>query len=131
MLARKDAAAPWLETIRAPMRRAETSEAYAAWLPNLFLADDGAVMLVRRPPSGLLGGMVALPETAPAEADWREAGAVDHVFTHFALRMRLLCARVAARPEGIWWPVDRIDEAGLPTLFAKLAARGAEWRRAA
>ena len=64
--------------------------------------------------------------SAPAAADWREAGAVDHVFTHFALTMRLhLRRRRSARPEGIWWPVERIGEAGLPTLFAKLAARGA------
>ena len=33
--------------------------------------------------------------------------------------------------EGIWWPVARIGEAGLPTLFAKLAARGAAWSAAA
>jgi pimeloyl-ACP methyl ester carboxylesterase len=42
MLARKEAAAAWIETIRAPMRRDGTTAAYAAWLPNLFLADDGA-----------------------------------------------------------------------------------------
>ena len=42
MLARKDAAAPWIDAIAAPMRREGTTEAYAAWLPNLFLADDGA-----------------------------------------------------------------------------------------
>ena len=72
------------------------------------------------------------PTAAPAEAEWREAGAVDHVFTHFALTMRLLCAEArSGRPDGIWWPVERIGEAGLPTLFAKLAARGAEWRQAA
>jgi A/G-specific adenine glycosylase len=93
-----------------------------------WLEHDGYVLLVRRPPSGLLGGMLALPEGAPAEADWREAGKVDHVFTHFALDMRLLAAEVEERGEGIWWPVDRIGEAGLPTLFAKLAARGIEWR---
>ena len=70
--------------------------------------------------------MLALPTEAPAAADWREAGAVDHVFTHFALTMTLqMRARREARPEGIWWPVERIAEAGLPTLFAKLAARGA------
>jgi A/G-specific adenine glycosylase len=45
--------------------------------------------------------------------------------------MRLLCAQTAERPEGIWWPADRLAEAGLPTLFAKLAMRGAEWRDAA
>jgi A/G-specific adenine glycosylase len=101
----------------------------AYWLEN-----DGHVLLVRRPASGLLGGMLALPtdsEGAPAQAEWREAGSVDHVFTHFALTMRLLCADAADRPEGTWWPIERLGEAGLPTLFARLAERGAEWRQAA
>ena len=90
------------------------------------------MLLVRRPAKGLLGGMLALPtEAEPAAADWREAGAVDHVFTHFALTMELKCAEAERRPDGIWWPVERVGEAGLPTLFAKLAARGADWREAA
>jgi A/G-specific adenine glycosylase len=101
-----------------------------------WLEHDGHVLLVRRPPSGLLGGMLALPtedEGQPAgDAEWNEAGSVDHVFTHFALTMRLLCAAAPARDAGtIWWPIDRIAEAGLPTLFARLAQRGAEWRQAA
>jgi A/G-specific adenine glycosylase len=101
-------------------------EGIAYWLEH-----DGHVLLVRRPGKGLLGGMLALPtdsEGAPADAEWREAGSVDHVFTHFALNMRLLCAETAKRPDGSWWPIGRIGEAGLPTLFAKLASRGAEWR---
>lgn len=97
-----------------------------------WLEHDGEVLLVRRPAKGLLGGMLALPTgEAPAAAEWREAGSVEHVFTHFALTMRLLCASAGERREGIWWPVERLDEAGLPTLFGKLAARGAEWRQAA
>ena len=100
-----------------------------------WLERDGQVLLERRPDKGLLGGMLALPEQAPAEAQWREAGSVDHVFTHFALNMNLLCAESSVemllRPERIWWPIDRIEEAGLPTLFAKLARRGIEWREAA
>jgi A/G-specific adenine glycosylase len=99
-----------------------------------WLEHDGHVLLVRRPAKGLLGGMLALPtdsEGPPAEAEWREAGSVDHVFTHFALTMRLLCADAGARPDGTWWPIERLGEAGLPTLFARLAARGAEWRQAA
>lgn len=99
-----------------------------------WLEHDGHVLLVRRPARGLLGGMLALPtdsEGAPAQAEWHEAGSVDHVFTHFALNMRLLCADAERRPDGTWWPIDRLGEAGLPTLFARLAARGAEWRQAA
>jgi A/G-specific adenine glycosylase len=96
-----------------------------------WLEHGGEVLLVRRPAKGLLGGMLGLPTgEAPASADWREAGTVEHVFTHFALTIRLLCASAHDRQEGIWWPVDRLGEAGLPTLFGKLAARGAEWRQA-
>ena len=108
-----------------------------------WLEHDGHVLLVRRPGKGMLGGMLGLPtgawaeaasigEGAPAAADWDEVGAVDHVFTHFALTMRLACARAESRDAGaIWWPVARIGEAGLPTLFAKLAARGSAWQGAA
>ncbi|HEY0150275.1 MAG TPA: A/G-specific adenine glycosylase [Allosphingosinicella sp.] len=95
-----------------------------------WLERNGQVLLVRRPSKGLLGGMLALPtDAAPAEAEWREAGSVDHVFTHFALNMRLLCAEAEGEaPEGLWHPISGLDEAGLPTLFARLAARGKEWR---
>jgi len=112
--------------VKAPKatRPHRTGDAY--WLEH-----DGQVLLVRRAKKGLLGGMLALPTEQPIEAEWREAGAVDHVFTHFALTMRLRCAEARERPEGIWWPVERVAEAGLPTLFAKLAARGADWRNTA
>jgi len=106
--------------IKAPKAARPRRQGIAYWLEH-----DGHVLLVRRPPRGLLGGMLALPtETPPATAAWRDAGAVEHVFTHFALEMRLMKAEAGDRPEGMWWPVDRIAEAGLPTLFAKLAARG-------
>ncbi|HEX8482044.1 MAG TPA: A/G-specific adenine glycosylase [Allosphingosinicella sp.] len=124
--AKGDPAAYPRKAAKAPKPR---RDGIAYWLEH-----DGHVLLVRRPAKGLLGGMLALPtdgEGAPADADWREAGSVDHVFTHFALNMRLLCAKAGSRPSGTWWPIERIGEAGLPTLFARLAARGAGWREAA
>jgi len=93
------------------------------------------VWLVRRPSKGMLGGMRALPSgpwadtdpglaEAPIRAEWRDAGSVAHVFTHFALELRVVVARDAGPPvDGEWWPIDRIEEAGLPTLFARAAAR--------
>jgi A/G-specific adenine glycosylase len=118
---------PALYPLKAAKAARPRREGVAYWLER-----DGEVLLVRRPAKGLLGGMVALPtEKPPAAAEWRDAGAVDHVFTHFALTMRLKCARAAGPGEGLWWPVERLGEAGLPTLFAKLAARGAAWREAA
>lgn len=113
-------------------------QAFAYWLEH-----DGDVLLVRRPERGMLGGMLALPtgswgpdakagEGAPLNAHWTPAGSIEHVFTHFALDVHLLCASTDDRlPEAIWWPIDRLDEAGLPTLFTKLARRGTEWRETA
>lgn len=107
-------------------------EGIAWWIEH-----DGRVLLVRRPTRGMLGGMLALPskgwsgtdDAAPAAAVWADGGSVDHVFTHFALTMRLLCARSASvDAPGEWWPVERLCEAGLPTLFARLAERGLAWR---
>jgi hypothetical protein len=49
---------------------------------------------------------------------------VRHGFTHFDLELRVLRS-AGGQPsgDGEWWPIARLDEAGLPTLFAKAAAR--------
>ncbi|OAN48104.1 A/G-specific adenine glycosylase [Paramagnetospirillum marisnigri] len=111
----------------------------AFWL----LAKDGSVLLRRRPPTGLLGGMMEIPSTpwrtepwnldeAAAEAPlapaqlrdgWRLApGAVRHTFTHFHLDLGVAVARTGASPQarGLWCPLDRLDEHGLPTLMRKV-----------
>jgi A/G-specific adenine glycosylase len=127
---------------RFPLKAAKAARPHrhgnAYWLEH-----DGHVLLVRRPAKGLLGGMLALPsgrwgdsappgEGAPVAANWNEVGAVDHVFTHFSLTLRLYGASAGDRSEdGIWWPVAALEKAGLPTVFAKAAARGVEWRRLA
>ncbi|MFN4023621.1 MAG: A/G-specific adenine glycosylase [Hyphomonas sp.] len=100
-----------------------------AWV----LMKAGQVWLVRRPPQGLLGGMAALPSgewqeggwpepDPPLEADWREIGEVGHVFTHFALKLRVWQADTRRAPvaAGDW--VKTNGETGLPTVFAKALA---------
>jgi A/G-specific adenine glycosylase len=117
---------PELYPVKAAKKARPQREGAAYWLQH-----RDHVLLVRRPGKGLLGGMLALPTDEgepPQVTRWEEAGSVDHVFTHFALNMRLYCAEAdERRPDAIWWPVARIGEAGLPTLFSKLAERGAAW----
>jgi A/G-specific adenine glycosylase len=93
------------------------------------------VWLVTRPPEGMLGGMRALADdgwsaradgsgAAPVDGAWTSLGAVRHGFTHASLTLEVRALETAETPpgEGQWWPVSRIAEAGLATLFAKAAS---------
>ncbi|MFI4975264.1 MAG: A/G-specific adenine glycosylase [Caulobacterales bacterium] len=103
-----------------------------AWL----VTRGGQVALVRRPPSGLLGGMLALPTSdwtarpwtaaqalaaAPVRADWRDCGSVEHVFTHFTLTLRVFRAE-ADWPGGLWRPLRELEH--MPSVFLKAARAG-------
>jgi A/G-specific adenine glycosylase len=100
-----------------------------------WIERDGAVWLVKRGGRGMLGGMRALPDDGwsaradgsgapPVVATWSDTGTVQHGFTHFDLQLTVLSGSGSQPCEpGEWWPVSRISEAGLPTLFAKAAAR--------
>lgn len=88
-----------------------------------WIERDGRVWLVRRPAKGLLGGMSALPGS-----EWGESvpklqkalGAVRHVFTHLTLDL-IIEPRSEPLREGWWQEIDRLSEAGLPTLYRKAA----------
>jgi A/G-specific adenine glycosylase len=106
-----------------------------------WIERDGHVLLVQRGDKGMLGGMRALPDdgwsasrngnaAAPVPGQWTAIdAAVAHVFTHFSLVLSLALYRGPQIDKvafenlsgACWWPVDRIEEAGLPTLFAKAA----------
>jgi A/G-specific adenine glycosylase len=83
----------------------------------------------------MLGGMRALADdgwsaradgsgAAPVDGAWTSLGAVRHGFTHASLTLEVRALETAETPpgEGQWWPVSRIAEAGLATLFAKAAS---------
>jgi len=89
-----------------------------------WIERSGHVWLVRRPAKGLLGGMAALPgpewSDGPPTPGPGALGAVRHVFTHFALTLHI---DRAAEPlgDGWWQPLDRLADAGLPTLYRRAA----------
>jgi len=102
-----------------------------------WIERGGKVWLVRRPQGGMLGAMRALPDdgwsargdgsgSPPFAGSWASCGALRHTFTHFhlSLNVRVYSGDDWARLDvqaGEWWPLDRLAEAGLPTLFAKAA----------
>ncbi|HEX3919538.1 MAG TPA: A/G-specific adenine glycosylase [Caulobacteraceae bacterium] len=110
--------------------KAERPRRYGA---AYLLTSGPRVALVRRPARGLLGGMLGLPTSdwrghawtdaeavaaAPVRADWRPAGEIRHVFTHFALTLSIFRAE-GAWADAIWTP--RADLAAMPSVFLKAA----------
>ena len=105
---------------------------------HFFLTDGHHVLLRRRPPRGLLGGMSELPGTpwraqrwdaaealahAPMPAAWRPAGEVRHGFTHFELHIALFAARVERiEGDGFLQAVAALDAAALPSVMMKCVA---------
>jgi A/G-specific adenine glycosylase len=101
--------------------------------------EDGYVLVRTRPPKGLLGGMTEFPGTvwsrdfdaaqaldfAPLKAAWkRQTAQVEHVFTHFALRLDVYAASVRA---GTKAPADarfvgegELDQEALPSVMRKV-----------
>jgi A/G-specific adenine glycosylase len=90
-----------------------------------WIERDGGLWLVRRPATGLLGGMAALPGddwTAVEHSAAPPLASVSHVFTHFALRLEVVAAPTPVG-DGWWHPLDQLADAGLPTLYRKAVER--------
>lgn len=123
--------APERLPVKPPKKAVPQRSGTAFWITR---AGGKEVWIVTRPPEGMLGGMRALPDDgwsaqadgsgkAPLAGEWRRLGAVRHGFTHAHLTLEVRALETISRPpgEGQWWPVDRLGEAGLATLFAKAA----------
>jgi A/G-specific adenine glycosylase len=116
--------------IKAPKKAKPLWQGTAYWIER-----TGHVWLEKRQGTGMLGGMRSLPDdgwfaggdgtgNSPVDGEWEALGLVRHTFTHFSLEMSVLKMSVETDPsgrDGKWWPIADLDDAGLPTLFAKAA----------
>jgi len=129
------------DSLPAKLKKAETPTRHgvAFWM----VRKDGAVLLRRREAKGLLGGMTEVPSSDWRAARWSEAeaaaalpfakgwrtlpGLVTHTFTHFHLELTVMTAKLtdaqASRlgQDALWTPLERIADAGLPSVMAKIA----------
>jgi A/G-specific adenine glycosylase len=137
---------PWREDCAAfqardaedyPVKTAKAARPVLHAVAYWMTTPDGAVLLRRRPEQGLLGGMMEIPsntwraepwgaaeaeEAAPVQARWRPLpGQVRHIFTHIDLRLSLLAAAIAERPEDmVAAPLDRLGDYALPSVMRKI-----------
>ena len=104
----------------------------------LLLTDGQRVLLERRPPAGIWGGLLTLPEGGVAEArmfarrhgfrllGMRAMSAVKHSFTHFHLHIQTLLCSVEtstvllAESGWQWLALADIDSAALPAPIKRL-----------
>ena len=123
---------------RAPKPERPTRRGIAFWITDA----KGRVLLRRRPPSGLLGGMMEVPSSAwregrldraaalreaPLDLDWRALnGRVRHVFSHFALDLVVMtgtasgAAARAFKAPYAWRAVGALSKEALPSVMAKV-----------
>ena len=109
----------------------------------LVVISRGEVLLEKRPPSGIWGGLWSLPEAdvterpeAALERDWglvatsaESLAPFEHAFTHFTLevapwRMRVKHAtRLAQGKAAVWLPLADLAGAALPSPVRKLLGK--------
>lgn len=102
-----------------------------------IFSDGQRVLLERRPPQGIWGGLLALPEGSPERLapalglrlmadEPTSLPELRHTFTHFRLTLTPLLCRVAPAVAGHdaatyeWLPLARIGDAALPTPIRKI-----------
>ncbi len=97
-------------------------------------------MLVKRPDSGIWGGLSSFPEFSTLDialseilsrygcelGDRRELPELAHSFTHFSLSIKAVVCEVrnlharAAEPGVIWLPIDKALSASIPAPVRRL-----------
>lgn len=97
----------------------------------LVLVCRGCVRLERRPPHGIWGGLLSLPELPGGKLPRRCADAlplpvVRHAFTHFRLDIAPVLCKVSRRDtaplnaDGVWLSLKELDAAPLPAPIRKI-----------
>jgi len=123
-----------------PRRRPKKAKPLRRGVAFWLVRDDGAVLLRRRPPKGLLGGMMEVPSTEwrPGETPGPDiavdesplppgdcrvmGGVVRHGFTHFDLELTVIAGRVNGRAPNdcVWCLPDAFGDHALPTVMKKV-----------
>ena len=125
-----------------PVRRPRKTAPVRA-VAMLLLVHEGRILLEKRPPSGIWGGLWSLPEM-PVDGDARahcarqlgcEIGTqgllkpLRHAFTHFTLDIRpsrCEVSRITPRADQsarAWFPLEQATDAGVPVPVRSLLGR--------
>jgi A/G-specific adenine glycosylase len=133
---REDCSATSSDPERFPVRLPKGEKPLRRGAAFVAMRHDGAILLRKRADKGLLGGMTEVPTTswtarvdgattdaaAPFPGNWRPAGRIGHVFTHFALELDVFKTTTdGVAPAGHFWSLaHEISGEALPTVMKKV-----------
>jgi A/G-specific adenine glycosylase len=121
-----------------PARDAKAARPLRRGAAFVIVSDNDAILLRRRPPKGLLGGMHEPPmspwekdfptvplDHAPLKAKFRKLpGLVRHGFTHFELELQVFRVdnidRTKTNGAGEWAPITDLARFALPSVMRKV-----------
>jgi A/G-specific adenine glycosylase len=121
-----------------PLREAKVARPLRRGAAFVIVSNSDEILLRRRPPKGLLGGMHEPPmspwerefpdtpfDHAPLKAKYRKLpGLVRHGFTHFELELQVYrvddIAPAQANGAGEWAPLDALARYALPSVMRKV-----------
>ncbi|MBL6928024.1 MAG: A/G-specific adenine glycosylase [Rhodospirillales bacterium] len=124
-----------------PRKKKKAAKPTRYGIAFLGVGPANEIILRRRPPAGLLGGMIEVPSTdwreqpwrmeealrfAPAPSHWKEIdGVVRHTFTHFHLELSIARGAIdaASSIDGFWCLPNELDGQALPTVMKKIIRR--------
>ncbi|MBL6946347.1 MAG: A/G-specific adenine glycosylase [Rhodospirillales bacterium] len=124
-----------------PRKKKKTAKPTRYGVAFLGVGPENELVLRRRPPSGLLGGMIEVPSTewrtsrwrlddavsfAPAQTVWgRLDGAIRHTFTHFHLELIVVTGGVdiGSPIDGFWCLPEELRNQALPSVMKKILRR--------
>jgi A/G-specific adenine glycosylase len=104
----------------------------------LVLKDGDSILLEKRPPTGIWGGLWSLPEAADEAAlaalahrfgsgePLQRLASMSHTFTHFKLDIEPRLGEAHGAPgelndgDTVWAPLSRIESYGVPAPVRKL-----------
>lgn len=116
-VARQSDRIAWLPTPK-PKKTVPTRDGLFAWQEQ-----DGRLLLEKRPPEGIWGGLWCLPELerAACPADAALKGEFTHTFSHYKLQAevrQLSCLEPQASYQA-WFTPEQLQSIGLPTPIRK------------
>jgi A/G-specific adenine glycosylase len=129
-----------------PVKTARAGTPHYDVAAAIIARGDGRVLIVRRPPSGLLGGLWGFPSAPAAEGEALEVAAaraalertemaidigvpiasVKHAYTHFRITLHAFAgsagdAVFAGDADARWVTMEELDEVALPVTDRKVA----------